>query len=684
MIRNLTNCNRAIEDRLSFFSNYYINLFNVLLLIDCKNKEKDKSLLYNGIDVYYDDEDNNDITNYKEVLEETYNSRGHYIETPFLLNRIKYFNPLVSYIKISKSTFDLLMDSKVLSIDVDNNYDILIKKINDLILLAQDRLEEYLKDSIDEEYSIYDLYKEYILSYYLKESNGVMDRLYGEVDSKIYCKYNEVFKIYLDTLKLITIYSKYITEFQVSINSNPTINDKIKEVINSLGMFNISFNSLINTIDSISYNDSIIQNKFIKNGSSYMNALKSIGYDMNRLKHDSYYLNTMYSIPNSIFNLFSELNSINNLIKKSSSNMEELVLYRPKFNNLKKIKERDKLSIISNIISSSNLVSKKVDEFTYISQTSNSFTYSSVKSINRSYGSLLKYACGDNSEGIITASYSKRPIYRYSLLYSINSIFDGSIQNDKMYDVFRDNNIKYTSSVWLKPLYKDELLVSKTIDQTHLNVRIAPKSYKVHRRDNVALTSSMIHYLKMGSLNAFDNFCTFDYFSDNNLMNNGIPYLESIEEYNDSRVLASNEYKRKDSKGINNSTFYTIQLGNVFMIRSYIISILEMISRMIKNSNLKELSIDELKEFKKAYRSSFTYNISSMVSDFNNGNNEMRYSKKMHTSHYVFPESSMAVQTSRYTRTFYLYFMDSLHLNTLMLDKINTIAKEDYLTCPMM
>ena len=678
MIKRLMDNPDNNLDSFIFYNNYhnfYVNLFNTLLLMDCNNINKDVTVLYNGINIYYSKDEHKieDFIDYINIIE---NNSDKYK----IIDNDKFFNPYNCIFNINHSTLNLLINSNALTLDSEYNYDIIAKNLNNLILLAQKNLEKYLKNSVKSKYSIYDLYNEYILSYYGKESNKVKERIYINIGDYIYCNYDEVFKIYLDNLKLITLYGKYLTKFQIEFNSNILVNDKIKEYINTLGIFPFSyiqnsenFYTDINTIKNTTY---------IKNGSQFnylytKNNFYSDRYNKcNNKDNKNFYINTMYSIPNSIFNLFSNLDTINRVIEKENEFIKKIVLYKPKFNNLSKSSKTQYL--ISKIIMDANEISNDIDEFKnrVIGLKESNIQY-------RSYGDILKYSSNDSDESFIIKKL------RFNILDTYNtSIFKGYIQNDKYYTF--SNKVKYNSSVWLKPLYKNDLLISRAFNP-HLVRTYIPHSY-FYRRYSSSKNDDPKKFITDNTYNAIDvlnhylptgNYFTID------IMNNNTAFLELHNSKNIFEIV-TNDLNRDNS--LNNTTSYVVSLSSIFMLRSYMIGILEMISRSIKDSLLKELDNKQLKKFMEAYKINNSYNLITMVSDYKNNTkcidltycNEMRYSKYSYIYDLTLTSSDLPVKRDRYIRSFYSFFIDSFNLNELMLEKMSTIAKEDYLTCPMM
>ena len=173
---------KQINNDKEYFTNFYMNLFNLLIMIDLNEDDNKKNiaLIYNGRDIFID-EDSYFGKDYKDNPL-FYNAMfGQEVTTPnnYVINRIdhfiqmntdnrhKYFNVLSNIVYITQSTYNLLINLKTNIFESENlrNYDLLSEDIEYLSVLAQKSLIKYLKNKIrDKVYKVYDLFKDYILS----------------------------------------------------------------------------------------------------------------------------------------------------------------------------------------------------------------------------------------------------------------------------------------------------------------------------------------------------------------------------------------------------------------------------------------------------------------------------------------------------------------------------------------
>ena len=661
------------------YSNFYMNLFNILYLVDIFNEQKDIRLYYNGIHIIsFDRNGTIDIT---EVLNDRFVGYEYDIDNDnedsaeSISSGLKFynedykFNPLFSYIDISKETYDRLLRSKILELNHRTNYDIISERINKLTLIAQRNLTRYLKLECSKKYSVYDLFSSMLKVYQSNPFELFYDIEECNSTNYLICNYSKMYKyLYLDSLVLITLYTKYITKFQSEIAKN----NKLKKIYLDLGQFSNDFADLIHNSHS---------DLCIKNGSNVYRLCTEQGLDY---KHSitkslcSFFTNTMYSIPNSIFNLLSYLDEIESNLNSLDNTYINLKLLRPYINDMNKTTSLSPFSIAlrnltilsAEVLESTNRINVLVDENEY------------KDDCRYSYGDYIKYASLDPAGYIVNPLQSKKLVCGNCNNAMATSFFYGYMQNNKIHP-FAGSTSQYLSSVWLRPLLCDELLNSISFN-THLVPCVRLYAYtirnniyglKTYLKCNRRLEEGTLLYMSSSISN-------LSYGSRKSLYNANVPLVE--------KKAVMPEYE---------ATFYNTSLGSMFMLRGYIIGIMEMISRNITCKLLLPLSKTESKEFKQWFKNrpctknAITKNFrdsSKIKLDDENCITEEQIdchyaSSVCATSFYIYGKEIFSIPMSRdrYESSFYSFFMDAFKISPSVLEEICNIAKEDYLSCPI-
>ena len=695
---------KQVNNDKEYFTNFYMNLFNILIMIDLNEDDNKKNiaLIYNGRDIFID-EDSYFGKDYKDNSL-FYNAMfGQEVTTPnnYVINRIdhfiqmntdnrhKYFNVLSNIVYITQSTYNLLINLKTNIFESENlrNYDLLSEDIEYLSVLAQKSLIKYLKNKTrDKVYKIYDLFKDYILSlesvtdnekiYYKFESTEILKYLPDlnindkELNYYLVCNYNNLYKlVYIDNLVLIAIYVKCLTAFQLKHSED----SKVKySLFNIIGLFNRDFMTLkdcITTGKELSLKqERILSSNYPTNGTD-ADLINNFPINILNMSY-----NTTYSIANSIVNLYRFF--------PDSLKYNDLAVYIPHLDNDNICKAIYDLSILS------------FDSELSIRNYQNMFinVYFSRQDYNKKYsfGRFIKFANADISsyygektryDNQPVGGYNKRGVVCEDVSFP-TSIFKGRYQNINK-GMYPNTRIQYTSSVWLRPLFNSELITSYTL-LSHFTQLSRPISTNINSSGVTGLRKvatkreTLFEFL-------FNESNSSQY---NKLINSEMP----ISEY-DENIKIDNYNANKVS--------YQTSLGSVFLMRCYMICLLEYFSRQY-DIKLIELTDKENKHFKEYFSLIISIDSNSLANIFNTNYYEMNNMQldiktKDHYNIYQFPEI-MTINNNNLTysnlnfrkrydadllaSTFYLYFNNVFKVTHSMLEQICNIAKEDYISCP--
>lgn len=664
------------------FTNFYVNLFNILLLLDLDAKEEDKTieLIYNGYSIQrVEDHNISKIFDYKVVMNDGYDSIKNQKDVSDMFFKYLHlcdngdifykYNPSYMYIKLSEDTYDLLNRSRILELDNDKNYDIIAEKINKLSIKAQDKLVKYWKQCIKKKYKVYDLFKEYITDLSM---DNIINKLFIRIENPfdidhvwLISNYNEMYKkLYLNSLTLMVLYTKYITQFQNEI-VHKLNKSKGSIILSKIGVFNKRLRKLLTS-------DKLKGEYFVENGTSLsakFDSTSSHRFDI--LNCGPQNINLLYSISNSILNLYTSLDAINTILK-TYDNVQEIEMYSPNISAHTAQTMSNLTKMISDLASISKLTTHTINGINTECKYEQSAKFPS-------YGDYIKYSSTNpfgNREirvNEINPILSYLPAHYTHLMSS--SIFKGSIQNTRYSSCLSSNQrAQYLSSIWLRPLYDNELITSMT-NQRHIALYATLNAYK---KEHSSFTNNIDVNIKR----------KISYLLDSEVYTNTtVPPLERFP-FNATRYREFNGDYNNNLDG----TFYTTTLGSMMLLRSYMIGILEMISRTIKPSSLEELTSKEKKEFSKFFKKK-TISPTAFAKNFKEtigvGAHSIQYIKEYEKRCVFIPDNVYSnyheeetLVRERYFQTFHAFFIDSFKIDNSMLDKICNIAKEDYLSCP--
>ena len=681
-----------------YFTNFYMNLFNLLIMIDLNedNSKKNIALIYNGRNIFID-ENSYYGKDYKD--DELFYSVmfGKEVTTPnkFIISRIdhflqmdindqnEYFNVLSNIVYITKNTYDILINLKTNLFESDDikNYDLLAEDIEYLSLLSQKSLVKYLKNKVrDKSYRVYDLFKDYILSldsiidnekvYYKYKSTDILKYLpdlniSDDLNYYLVCNYNKLYNmIYIDSLVLITIYTKYLTIFQLKVSEDSNLKS-YSILLSKIGLFNVDFMALkesINDLDKLNFKqERILLSKYPINGTDAdLNNICSINImDMS--------FNSTYSIANSIMNFFI----------LSFYLLKDTYLYIPAIDNI----------LLYKMITDITTLTFYTDASIHNHQTMFIDIYSSKTDYDNKYSfsRFIKFANADSSSCYSDkVRFDNQPINGFKRnnmacenLSIPTSIFRGRYQNINK-GMYFNTRIQYNSSVWLRPLFNSELITSYTLLSHFVQLS------KSVLRNNESINSSLT-VLR----NNPDKDDLYDYLygmRDINYVHHIINSEMPINEHNDYYLY--------------NNVSYITSLGSMYILRCYMICILEYFSRQY-DIKLKRLTDDEDDIFKKYFfdtrnlkgtykgisSNHYKMNTQRLNIKQNNFYITTRYLEQMSFNENRLIHSNLdyfedKFHSDAFNQTFYLYFNNAFKITHSMLEQICNIAKEDYISCP--
>ena len=684
--------NQQINNDKEYFTNFYMNLFNLLIMIDLNedNSKKNIALIYNGRNIFIDENSSygqdykDDILFYnvmfvKEVITPNKFIIGridHFLQMN-INDQNKYFNVLSNIVYITKNTYDILINLKTNLFESDDieNYDLLAEDIEYLSLLSQKSLIKYLKNKVrDKSYRVYDLFKDYILSldsiidnekvYYKYKSTDILKYLpdlYISDDLNYYlvCNYNELYNmIYIDSLVLITIYTKYLTAFQLKVSEDSNLKS-YSILLSKIGLFNADFMALkesINDLDKLNFKqEKILLSKYPINGTDA---------DLNNI----YPINIMNMSFNSIINFFI----------LSIDLLKDTYLYIPSVDN----------NLLYKTITDITTLSFYTDASIHNHQNMFINIYSSKTDYDNKYsfGRFIKFANADSSscysDKVRFDNQSINGFKRNNMacenLSITTSIFRGRYQNINK-GMYPNTRIQYNSSIWLRPLFNSELITSYTLLSHFVQLS------KSVLRNNESINSSLT-VLR----NNPDRDDLFD-------------YLYGVRDINYIQYMINSEMPINEHSDcyLYNSASYITSLGSMYILRCYMICILEYFSRQY-DIKLKRLTDDEDDIFKKYFFD--TRNLKGTYKGISGNHYKMntrqlnikqkinfhittRYLEQMsfNQNRLIYPNLGYfedKFHSETFNRTFYLYFNNAFKITHSMLEQICNIAKEDYISCP--
>ena len=160
-------------------NNFYHNLLNGIILADINNRNKECRIYYIDNEIVLcnknDEIDRSFINGTNESLIESF-ELGFFKETiKFTDNcnkKVKdyntkiYYNPHCMVVDVSRDTVQrYLIDSRILELDIDTQYDIISEKITAIMMRAQTELQKYLRRiKKDKKIAFGNLYRRMILS----------------------------------------------------------------------------------------------------------------------------------------------------------------------------------------------------------------------------------------------------------------------------------------------------------------------------------------------------------------------------------------------------------------------------------------------------------------------------------------------------------------------------------------
>lgn len=595
-------------------TNYYYNLLSSLLLIDINQPVKDCKICYMDQVMYVCDKSDNFFTkDPKSELVITINHKYEYFFPfqDFVYNYDKswddrsttplFYNPYCCELEISYNTVKkYLIDSRILSLSVSKNYDIIAERITWLQLKAQEELLVYLKRCRSTRVSFGELYERMIGSM----TDPISDRFYTRVknkDDKIFLvgKMNNIYQSYvLDNMVLVAIYMDMLYKFMGN-DKGPVYN----KLFQSLGRYmyadasNHSFeqigmsilqdviiggvdlvrkNHMISTYDEFDFAPYIEPRVYSCSGYGHIGRRSLNPITFSPLTSQGADLLLSNSIWNMI-NCYWIINQIHEQLKdnKDHAQYHNYSIYLPKIPSLhKQMDSLNTKSLLIRVLVNHNLYEymTNMNGDKYRSKAFILFEHAYNYTYRYFYGELALYPNIDSKSSMLI-NIDGSPMFNTkatsSMIHPIsslgNSVFSGHIQSHVCGVEYNDRH-QYTSPIWLRPLYDMELFV-----------RYGIQSHKIPmyttNRDKTPLWNTMISSQNNSNANN-----TSLWLMNNNpdrylLMDTTIPRY---------RVISGNRLSSSDRNrsymGDEHLNVMKCSMGTMLCVRCYMISIIHMMA----------------------------------------------------------------------------------------------------------
>lgn len=592
-------------------TNYYYNILSSLLMIDINHPNKDCKICYMDQVMYVCDKSDNFFTeDPKSELVNTINHKYEYFFAfqDFVCNYGKqwedmstaqlYYNPYCCELEISYDTVKkYLIDSRILSLSVSKNYDIIAEKITWLQLKAQEELLIYLKRCRSSRISFGELYERMIGSM----TDPLSDRFYTRItnkDDKIFLvgKMNNIYQSYvLDNMVLVAIYMDMLYKFMgndkgpvynklfqslgrymyadASNHSFESIGDTILLDVIHGGVKSVRWNHIISTYDEFDFAPYVEPWVYYRNLYGHVGRRSLEPKGISPLTSQGADLLLSNSIWNMI-NCYWIINQIHENLKddKDHSHYHNYSIYLPKIPSLHN--PMDKLntkSLLTKILVNQNLYEcmTSMNGDRYRAKAMRLCEHAYYYTYRYSYGELALYPNIDPKSSVLInidgspmfdtkATTAMHPISSLG-----NSVFNGHIQSHVCGIEYNDRH-QYTSPIWLRPLYDMELFV-----------RYGIQSHKIpaytDNRNKTPMWNAAISFRN-------NNNDTNPWLMSNrySLMDTMIPRHRII--YGDRLMAYNNNNKSKSYTGDAHLNVIKCSIGTMLCVRCYMMSIIHMIA----------------------------------------------------------------------------------------------------------